>query len=189
MPGTFVYTPLAGTVLNAGEGQTLSVTFIRTDTTDYASTTASVSVNVAAATPTVTWANPADIRFGVALGAAQLDATASVPGAFIYTPTTGTVLPIGANALSVEFIPTDAVDYVSITANCCDQCAQHSAGVHVCAESATPNPADANTTVTFTCAAGASDGDTVTIVWDLRMALPHWVRAFSMLSPQREIIR
>ena len=35
MPGTFTYTPAAGTVLKAGTGQTLSVSFTPTDTTDY----------------------------------------------------------------------------------------------------------------------------------------------------------
>ena len=34
VPGTFVYSPAAGTVLGAGS-QTLSVTFTPTDTTDY----------------------------------------------------------------------------------------------------------------------------------------------------------
>ena len=33
--GTFTYTPAAGTVLDAGNGQTLSVTFTPTDTVDY----------------------------------------------------------------------------------------------------------------------------------------------------------
>ena len=35
VPGTFVYTPAAGTVLGAGNSQTLSVTFTPTDTADY----------------------------------------------------------------------------------------------------------------------------------------------------------
>ena len=36
MAGTFAYTPASGTVLKAGNGQTLNVTFTPTDTTDYA---------------------------------------------------------------------------------------------------------------------------------------------------------
>ncbi len=43
---SFVYTPPAGTVLSAGLGQTLSVTFTPTDTTDYSTATANVSINV-----------------------------------------------------------------------------------------------------------------------------------------------
>ena len=34
-PGTFVYTPAAGTVLDAGAAQTLSVTFTPTDAANY----------------------------------------------------------------------------------------------------------------------------------------------------------
>ena len=42
MPGTFVYTPPAGTVLNAGAAQTLSVTFTPTDAANYTGATATV---------------------------------------------------------------------------------------------------------------------------------------------------
>jgi hypothetical protein len=48
--GTFVYTPPAGTVLPAGAGQTLSVQFTPTDTTNYNNASASVLINVTAAT-------------------------------------------------------------------------------------------------------------------------------------------
>ena len=47
-PGTFAYTPAAGTVLDAGNGQTLSVTFTPTDTTDYTTATATATINVRA---------------------------------------------------------------------------------------------------------------------------------------------
>ena len=57
--------------------QTLSVTFTPTDTTDYNTATDSVTINVDTATPTIAWANPADITYGTALSAAQLDATSS----------------------------------------------------------------------------------------------------------------
>src|SRR4029453_14629283 len=70
--GTFVYAPVAGTVLNAGNDQTLSVTFTPTDATNYASATASVQINVLKATPRITWPTPADVVYGTALGAAQL---------------------------------------------------------------------------------------------------------------------
>src|SRR5262249_23676188 len=64
------------------------------------------------ATPTVSWSNPADITYPATLGAGQLNATASVPGAFTYTPGTGTVLNAGGSQLlSVHFVPTDTTDY------------------------------------------------------------------------------
>ena len=43
--GSFVYTSAAGTILNSG-GYTLSATFTPTDTTDYTTQTASVSLTV-----------------------------------------------------------------------------------------------------------------------------------------------
>ena len=57
MPGTFVYTPAAGTVLNAGAAQTLSVTFTPTDAANYTTATKTVAINVLKATPVITWAN------------------------------------------------------------------------------------------------------------------------------------
>jgi hypothetical protein len=66
-------------------------------------------------TPVVTWANPADITVGTALGATQLNATASVPGAFAYTPPAGTVLGVGpGQTLSVDFTPTDTASFNSV---------------------------------------------------------------------------
>jgi ELWxxDGT repeat protein len=69
-----------------------------------------------AVTPTITWSNPANIVYGTALGDSQLDATASVPGTFTYTPATGTVLDAGDNqTLSVVFTPADANDYARVS--------------------------------------------------------------------------
>ena len=47
------------------------------------------------AMPTVTWPTPAAISYGTALSATQLNATASTPGTFAYTPAAGTVLMAG----------------------------------------------------------------------------------------------
>jgi len=185
LPGSFVYTPAAGAVLNAGT-QTLSVTFTPTDTTDYTSATATVSLVVnpepvtftvapvsfpyngssqgptitpspagatfgttgatsaisvgsysltASATgnyagtsgaqgwaitkanPVITWATPAAITYGTALGATQLNATATVPGTFVYSPAAGAVLSAGTQTLSVTFTPTDGTDYNTATQN------------------------------------------------------------------------
>jgi uncharacterized repeat protein (TIGR03803 family) len=113
-PGALVYTPAAGTVLNAGP-HTLSVTFTPTDTTDYNSVTRTVALTVTKGTPTVTWATPAPIIYGTALSAAQLNATASVPGTLVYTPAAGTVLSAGTQTLSVAFTPTDTANYVNVT--------------------------------------------------------------------------
>jgi hypothetical protein len=47
-------------VLHAGASQTLSVTFTP-EGTDYDAATATVSINVLKATPTITWPTPAEI--------------------------------------------------------------------------------------------------------------------------------
>src|SRR4029077_11172696 len=85
VPGTFVYTPPQGTVLSAGT-QTLSVTFMPTDTNDYTTATQSVMLTIGKAIPTITWATPAAISYGTALSATQLNATANAQGTFVYTP-------------------------------------------------------------------------------------------------------
>ncbi len=114
VPGTFFYSPAAGTTPNAGT-QTLSVTFTPNNATTDTTATASVKLVVNKAMPTITWPKPADIIAGAALTSAQLDATASVPGTFVYDPAAGTVLAQGSQSLFVGFTPTDAVDYSSVT--------------------------------------------------------------------------
>jgi hypothetical protein len=71
----------------------------------------------ASAAPPITWPTPADIVYGTALGAGQLNATSSVPGTFTYNPTAGTVLNAGSQVLSVTFNPTDTGSYRPVTTN------------------------------------------------------------------------
>ena len=71
----------------------------------------SVNYTIDRLTPTITWATPAAITYGTPLSTTQLNATASVPGTFAYTPAAGTVLAAGMQTLSVTFTPTDTVDY------------------------------------------------------------------------------
>ena len=113
--GTFVYTPAAGTVLKAGT-QTLSAVFTPTDTTTYSAATATVQLTVNQATPTITWAAPAAIAQGTALSPAQLNATANVPGTFVYNPAAGNVPAAGTLQLAATFTPTDTTDYGTATA-------------------------------------------------------------------------
>src|SRR5205814_8236779 len=145
--GAFVYTPAAGTVLNAGNGQTLAVTFTPTDSANYTNATKTATINVQKATPVITGANPDDITYGAALGATQLNATANVAGTFAYTPPASTVLNAGnGQTLSVTFTPTDAANYTNAT---------KTATINV--QKATPvitwaNPAD----ITYGAALGAT---------------------------------
>jgi len=113
--GSFLYEPPLWTVLNAGVGQTLSVTFTPTDTTNYLPATKSVTIDVTKATPVITWANPAAITRGTALSGVQLNATASVAGVLVYTPVSGTVLAVGTHTLSTTLTPTDTANYTTAT--------------------------------------------------------------------------
>ena len=115
MAGTFVYSPAAGTVLAAGT-QTLTATFTPADTTLYTTATASTALVVRAprTTPAVTWPTPAAITQGTALSATQLNASARVAGAFVYTPAPAPCCT-GTQTLSVTFTPADATIYNTAT--------------------------------------------------------------------------
>lgn len=116
--GTFTYTPALGTVLHAGAGQTLRVTFTPADGAAFTGAGATVSITVLRAIPVITWTTPTDIMTGTPLSSAQLDASADVPGSFAYSPPDGTVLAAGPDqALSVTFHPDDALDYTTATAS------------------------------------------------------------------------
>lgn len=52
--GTFTYTPAPGTILSGGAGQVLSVTFAPDDSANYAGATATTTIDVLRATPSVT---------------------------------------------------------------------------------------------------------------------------------------
>lgn len=75
----------------------------------------SYTVNDGRVAPTVTWATPAAITFPALLTSTQLNATASVPGTFTYSPAAGTRPNAGAQVLSVTFTPTDNATYLPVT--------------------------------------------------------------------------
>src|SRR5450759_2229228 len=112
VPGTLVYSPAEGTVLGIGK-QTLHVDLTPEDATNYTSASKDVEINVLNSTPAITWNDPADIIYGTALSSIQLDATASVPGTFVYSPAEGTVLGVGKQTLHVDLTPEDATNYTS----------------------------------------------------------------------------
>src|SRR4029078_5063157 len=114
--GTFVYTPAVGAALSAGVAQALSVTFTPADTANFTTATKTVTIDVATATPVITWSTPAGIIYGTTLSTTQLNATASAAGTFLYTPALGPVLSAGAaRTLSVTFTPTDAANFTAST--------------------------------------------------------------------------
>ena len=105
------------------DGETYFVTISLT-VTDAAglSTTKTVTLSpdcssLSKITPSITWPDPAPIIVGTPLGATQLNAVATsngspVPGTFTYTPSAGTVLPVGnSQELAVTFTPTNTTLY------------------------------------------------------------------------------
>ncbi len=79
--GTFTYNPAAGTVLTVGQ-HALNVSFAPTDTTNYTTNTASVTITVIPATPSVTLtssANPVFLTTAVTFSA-SVPAPAGTPG-------------------------------------------------------------------------------------------------------------
>ena len=112
VPGTFSFSPGSGVILGVGS-QTLNTTFTPTDTTNYASVSSSVQLQVNQASPIVTWANPSDVPWGTTLNSLQLDATANVPGTYVYSPATGSILVNHSQTLNVTFNPSDTANYTS----------------------------------------------------------------------------
>jgi len=105
--------------------ETITVTdtpsFLDALDTETISITDTVTVQVIHVTPIIGWATPASITYGTALSGTQLDATATlngsaVPGTFVYTPTSGTVLGVGSQMLSVSFTPNDTTTFTTATA-------------------------------------------------------------------------
>jgi len=97
------------TVTFSKAGAAVTLTVIGTNTpgsTIYTNVSDPFTVNPA--TPDLSWATPTNIVYGTALGTNQNNATSSLPGNYLYSPTNGTVLPAGTNTLSVSFTPSDS---------------------------------------------------------------------------------
>lgn len=112
-PGTITYDPPAGTRLAPGI-RTLTALLVPTDTQRYGARQVTITLDVVAAVPVLTWAPPAPIVAGTPLTTLQLSATANVPGQFVYTPPLGTVLPAGTSMLKVTFLPEDQTSATTV---------------------------------------------------------------------------
>ncbi|MFZ0478610.1 MAG: Ig-like domain repeat protein [Terriglobales bacterium] len=122
-PATVCY--IAGTTVTmlSGTGTcTLTATWAADDVYSSAKAT---QKTVAAKLPSgLAWATPAPITHGTVLSSTQLDATASVPGSFVYSPAAGTepkvpVSPATCDTLKVTFTPTQSTDYAKQTTSVC----------------------------------------------------------------------
>jgi TonB family protein len=115
IPGTFEYNPCSGSVLAAGEHE-LSAVFTPADTLSYSASHTAALLTVSKATPALTWPTPDPIACGAAISATQLNATAAVPGSFVYSPAAGEILAPGVHELSVTFTPIDTLNYTTARA-------------------------------------------------------------------------
>jgi hypothetical protein len=106
--GTFVYSPAAGAILNAGS-QTLSVTFTPMDTADYATVTATTSITVSATLPTLAFAPIATQVDGAAPFA--VSATSASSGAVTYAVVSGPATIVG------NLVTLTGVGTVALSAN------------------------------------------------------------------------
>ncbi len=120
VPGTFVYAPAAGIVLNAGT-HTLSVTFTPTATTKYASATATTTLTVLQATPVLSLAAIAAQTYGAAPFAVTANSTsiAAVTYSVLSGPATiaGNLVTLtGAGTVVLQAAQVAGGNYAAATA-------------------------------------------------------------------------
>lgn len=108
VPGTFAYNPPAGILLPVGSSEALSVTFTPSDTTDYNSASANVSISVLPATLTIT-ANNAARQYGQAnpplnnvtySGFVNGDTPGSLSGTLLCTTSATPISSVGSYAIA-----------------------------------------------------------------------------------------
>jgi hypothetical protein len=116
VPGSFAYAPAAGEIMEPGAHE-LTAVFTPVDTLNYTTSHAAVPLTVTEKLPTsITWPTPSVISYGTPLSDAQLNATASVDGTFVYTPSAGHVLAPGNYTLTASFTPSDAEKFAAAKA-------------------------------------------------------------------------
>jgi len=111
VPGTFTYSPAAGTILGTGQ-QTLGVTFTPTDTVHYTTATATVTLTVVPGTPVITLtasANPIFETYAVSFTASLPSYASSETGTMTFyagSTALGTVSLSGGSAtITVTSLP------------------------------------------------------------------------------------
>ncbi|HEY4355009.1 MAG TPA: MBG domain-containing protein [Acidobacteriaceae bacterium] len=87
--------------------QTGSYPVVATITDPNYTGTANGVLIITAGSADVTWPTPAAITYGVPLSGAQLNASSTTQGSFVYSPATGAILQPGTQTLTVVFTPTN----------------------------------------------------------------------------------
>jgi hypothetical protein len=87
-------------------GKCVEYQLVATDNAGLSTTYGPTGIVKVRLNPTITWNSPATMLFGTKLSSTQLNATANVPGTFVYSPAAGTLLQPGLQTLIVTFTPT-----------------------------------------------------------------------------------
>jgi hypothetical protein len=140
-------TPITNTLTSTLDGTVGTHTFTinAQDFVGNVSAPSSITYTVGKATPLITWTTPAAITYGTPLSSAQLNASASVPGTFVYSPAAGLILAPGSQSLSAIFTPTDSLDYTSASKSVSLTVSQATTTTTI--TSILPNPAKPNSSV------------------------------------------
>ena len=112
--GTFTYTTAAGTVLGAGTGQSEAATFTPSDSTDYTTASATVTVNVAQDGTTTAAGLPNPINHTVYGQAVTFTATVASAGPAVGPPTGSVTFFAGATPLGSAPL-SDGVASLAVT--------------------------------------------------------------------------
>ncbi len=118
-------------------------------------------LTVGKALSVLTWNHPTEITYGTALSVTQLNATANVPGTWVYTPAAGTVPGAGNRPLQVAFTPADPANYSAATAEV--MLTVNPAILTVAAKNQTRPYSIANPALTWTVS-GFVNGDTAAVL-------------------------
>jgi hypothetical protein len=155
---------------NVGTGKTVSATGLGLSGADAGNYTvnsnATTTAKITPATPTITWANPANIVWPAPLTATQLNAAVSgvlseIPaGNKTYSPASGTVLTPGSYTLTVQFTSTDA-NYTNASQTASITVLDQTKPV-VSGSLITPNPVAGGTTGTTTVTMTSTISDAAT---------------------------
>ena len=158
--GTFSYTPALGAVLPAGN-QTLSVTFTPSNTTDYGTANANVSLVVNQAPLSLT-ANSATHVFGSALPQFTGTMSGEVTGDQLtetYSTSATVTSPVGAYAIVPAVSGASAANYTVTANNGTLTVTKANSSVTLISGNTKPNQ---NSAVTFTATAGSATSGTPT---------------------------
>jgi len=113
VPGSFSYSPVSGTTLDAGNGRTLTVTFTPLDTTNYTSVTTNVLINIDQAAPAITGTSSATVNYGTT----SLTLTGKVSATGPAYPPNGEPVMATINSVVVSGTVIDGTGDFSITYN------------------------------------------------------------------------